>query len=119
MSALPLTLPDYSDDYIVRFSDVAVNLDRSTVHRSGVPIQLSRSEFELLACFLYNPGRTLTRDNLLESVWANLPDPNTRTVDAHVMRLRRKLESDPANPRYFLTMHKTGYRFSPSGLQAG
>ena len=117
MSALALTLSDYTDEYIVTFSDVTVNLDRATVYRNGSCIQLSRSEFELLTCFIHNPDRTLTRDCLLESVWTDLPDPNTRTVDAHVMRLRRKLESDPANPRHFVTMHKTGYRFSPSGLR--
>src|SRR4051812_47621251 len=116
MSAAAFTLRDYPDDYIVTFSDVTVNLDRATVHRQGTPIQLSHSEFELLTCFIHNAERTLTRDWLLESVWTDLPDPNTRRVDAHVMRLRRKLEADPANPRHFLTMHKTGYRFSPSGL---
>ena len=117
MSALALTLPDDTDDYIVTFSDVTVNLDRAMVYRNGRHVQLSRSEFELLTCFIHNAERTLTRDSLLESGWAELSDPNTRTVDAHVMRLRRKLESDPANPRHFVTMHKTGYRFSPSGLR--
>jgi DNA-binding response OmpR family regulator len=118
MSALALTLPEYTDDYIVTFSDVTVNLDRALVYRNGRRITLSRCEFELLTCFIHNPERTLTRDWILESVWTDLPDPNTRTVDAHMMRLRRKLESDPASPRHFLTMHKSGYRFSPSGLQS-
>jgi DNA-binding response OmpR family regulator len=118
MSALALPIANYSDDYVVTFSDVEVNLDRATVERCGRKIDLSSSEFELLTCFLHNPERTLTRDWLLESVWTNLRDPNTRTVDAHVMRLRRKLEGDPANPRHFVTMHRTGYRFSPAGLRA-
>jgi DNA-binding response OmpR family regulator len=118
MSALALTLPEYTDDYIVTFSDVTVNLDRTLVYRNGRRVALSRCEFELLTCFIHNPERTLTRDWILESVWTDLPDPNTRTVDAHVMRLRRKLESDPASPRHFLTMHKSGYRFSPAGLQS-
>jgi DNA-binding response OmpR family regulator len=118
MSALAFTLSDYNDDYVVTFSDVTVNLDRATVYRNGKCVQLSRCEFELLTCFIHNAGRTLTRDCLLESVWTDLTDPNTRMVDSHVMRLRRKLESDPAKPRHFLTMHKAGYRFSPSGLRA-
>jgi|SRR5215831_2250437 len=118
MSALALTLPDYTDDYVVTFSDVTVNVDRATVYRNGRRVPLSRSEFELLICFIHNPERTLSRDCLLESVWTDLSDPNTRTVDAHVMRLRRKLECDPASPRHFLTMHKAGYRFSPLGLRA-
>ena len=118
MSALAFPIATYPDDYIVTFSDVEVNLDRATVRRQGRRIEMSPAEFELLTCFLHNPGRTLTRDWLLESVWSNLRDPNTRTVDAHVMRLRRKLESDPANPRHIVTMHRTGYRFSPAGLRA-
>ena len=118
MSAFAIPLTHYSDEYVVTFGDVEVNLDRITVRRNGVGIFLSSPEFELLRCFLQNPERTLSRDMLLESVWSALRDPNTRTVDAHVMRLRRKLESNPAQPRHFVTMHRSGYRFSPAGMRA-
>ena len=116
MSALAIPIANYSDDYVVTFSNVEVNLDRATVRRDGANVELTSSEFALLSCFLHNPERTLTRDWLLGSVWTNLRDPNTRTVDAHIMRLRRKLEADPARPRHFVTMHRSGYRFSPAGL---
>ena len=117
MSALALPVANYSEEYIVTFGDVEVNLDRTTVRRNGVRINLSPSEFDLLTCFLQNPERTLSRDMLLESVWSGLRDPSTRTVDAHVMRLRRKLEGDPAKPRHFVTMHRSGYLFSPAGFR--
>jgi DNA-binding response OmpR family regulator len=100
------------DDYIVQFSDVTVNLDRSTVVRGSKKIALTSSEFELLTFFLQNPDKPLTRDMILDSVWCYLPSPNTRTVDAHVLRLRQKLEAEPESPRHFVTVHRVGYRFS-------
>lgn len=99
------------EDYILAFDDVEVNLDRNTVTRAGTVVHLTQAEQELLMHFLTNPGRELSRDSILEAVWSYLPSPNTRTVDAHVLRLRQKLENDPNNPRYFLTLHRVGYRF--------
>src|ERR1700734_3304786 len=104
------------DEYVVSFSDVTVNLDRATVDRSGKKVALTTAEFELLTFFVQNPDRSLTRDMILESVWSYLASPNTRTVDAHVLRLRQKLEAEPDAPRFFVTVHKVGYRFSPNGL---
>jgi DNA-binding response OmpR family regulator len=106
-----------SDDYIVSFADVEVNLDRALVTRRNVRVVLTTAEFELLTFFVQNPDKPLTRDMILESVWSYLPSPNTRTVDAHVLRLRQKLEAEPEVPQHFLTVHKVGYRFSPGGPQ--
>ena len=100
-------------EYVVRFGDIEVNFDRSQVKRSGHAVSLTHSEFDLLTCFLTNADRDLTRDMILDFVWSYLPSPNTRTVDAHVLRLRQKLEDDPAQPRHFLTLHRVGYRFRP------
>jgi len=105
-----------SDEYVISFANVTVNLDRATVVRAGKKVNLTTAEFELLTFFLQNPDRALTRDMILDSVWSYLASPNTRTVDAHVLRLRQKLEAEPDAPRYFVTVHKVGYRFSPSGL---
>ena len=102
------------DDYVVSFSDVDVNLDRGIATRAGKKVTLTTAEFELLTLFVQNPERPLTRDMILESVWSYLASPNTRTVDAHVLRLRQKLEAEPDSPRHFLTVHKVGYRFSPN-----
>ena len=104
------------DDYVISFSDVTVNLDRAIVIRDGKKLPFTAPEFELLTFFLQNPDRALTRDAILESVWSYLASPNTRTVDAHVLRLRQKLETEPDAPRHFVTVHKVGYRFLPSGV---
>ena len=97
----------------LRFADVDVDLDQRVVRRAADEIRLTKAEFNLLAFFLQNPGRALSRDVLLNSVWGYDSFPNTRTVDAHVVRLRQKLEPDPETPRHFLTMHGVGYRFLP------
>ncbi len=95
------------------FSDVEVDLDQRMVRRNGEEVRFTRAEFNLLAFFLQNPGKALSRDVILNSVWGYDSFPNTRTVDAHVVRLRQKLEPDPETPRHFLTMHGVGYRFLP------
>jgi DNA-binding response OmpR family regulator len=98
---------------VVSFSDVDVDLERRIVRRRGNEIKLTRAEFNLLAFFIQNPGKPLSRDVLLNSVWGYESFPNTRTVDAHVVRLRQKLEAEPETPRHFLTLHGVGYRFVP------
>ena len=95
------------------FADVELDLDQRLVRRSGAELRFTKAEFNLLAFFLQNPGKALSRDVILNSVWGYESFPNTRTVDAHVVRLRQKLEPDPETPRYFLTMHGVGYRFLP------
>src|SRR3954466_9674613 len=102
------------DEYVISFANVTVNLDRATVVRAGKKVNLTTAEFELLTFFLQNPDRALTRDMILDSVWSYLASPNTRTVDAHVLRLRQKLEAEPETPKHFVTVHKVGYRFIPN-----
>ncbi len=98
---------------VMQFSDVAVDLTRRVVLKDGEELRLTRAEYNLLTYFLQNPDRALTREMLLNSVWGYESLPNTRTVDAHVVRLRHKLEAEPANPRHFVTVHGVGYRFLP------
>ena len=97
----------------LHFGEVQVDLDRRFVMRAGQEIRLTPAEYNLLTFFLQHPDRPLTRDALLNSVWGYESFPNTRTVDAHVLKLRQKLESDPAVPKHFLTLHGVGYRFVP------
>ena len=99
--------------HVLGFSDVEVDLDRRIVRRGTEEVKMTRAEFNLLAFFLQNPDRALTRDVILNSVWGYESFPNTRTVDAHVVRLRQKLEPDSETPRHFVTMHGVGYRFIP------
>jgi DNA-binding response OmpR family regulator len=98
---------------VLSFADVAVDLERRIVTRRNVEIKFTPAEYNLLTFFLHNPDRPLSRDMILNSVWGYESFPNTRTVDAHVVRLRQKLEADPNCPRHFLTLHKVGYRFLP------
>ncbi len=98
---------------VFRFGDVEVNLERRAVRRRGEEIKLTPNEFNLLVYFLQNADRPLTRDMILNAVWGYDFFPNTRTVDAHVVKLRQKLEAEPAMPRHFVTVHGVGYKFVP------
>ena len=98
---------------VISFADVQVDLDRRVVTKRGAEVKLARAEYNLLSFFLQNPDRALSRDMILNSVWGYDSFPNTRTVDAHVVRLRQKLEPDAETPRHFVTLHGVGYRFIP------
>jgi len=98
---------------VAQFGTVAVDFERRIVTRRGEPLKMTPAEYNLLSYFLQNPDRPLTRDMILNSVWGYESFPNTRTVDAHVVRLRQKLEDDNNAPRHFLTVHGVGYRFVP------
>jgi len=98
---------------VVAFGDVEVDLTRRVVLKRGEDLKMTRAEYNLLTYFLHNPDRALTRDMILNSVWGYESFPNTRTVDAHVVRLRQKLEPDPVCPQHFITVHGVGYRFLP------
>jgi DNA-binding response OmpR family regulator len=93
------------------FGDVEVDLRRCRVLKSGKALDVSSKEFELLKYFICHSGETLSRHRLLEDVWGYEHYPTTRTVDTHLVRLRQKLEPNPEEPQYFLTVHGTGYRF--------
>ena len=96
---------------IYKFSDVEVNIRTNQVLRDGKPIELSAKEFALLAYFVAHPAETLTRDRLLDAVWGYENYPNTRTVDTHIVHLRQKVEPNPEEPRFILTVHGSGYKF--------
>ena len=96
---------------VVHFGDVEVDLDRRVVTRHGDEIKFTPAEYNLLTYFLHNPDRALTRDMILNSVWGYEFFPTTRTVDAHVAKLRQKIELDSNAPRHLLTVHGVGYRF--------
>jgi DNA-binding response OmpR family regulator len=96
---------------VYRFSDVEVNIRSNEVRRAGKLVDLSAKEFALLAYFVSNPAETLSRDRLLDSVWGYENYPNTRTVDTHIVHLRQKLEPNPEEPRFILTVHGSGYKF--------
>lgn len=96
---------------IYRFGDVEVNIRSNEVRRAGKTLEFSAKEFALLAYFIAHPVETLSRDRLLNEVWGYEKYPNTRTVDTHVLHLRQKLELNPEEPRFILTVHGSGYKF--------
>ncbi len=95
------------------FGDVEIDFERRVVTRGGRPVALSYKEFEILRLFVRRQGQIISRDELLDQVWGYSEDaiPNTRTVDTHIAKLRKKLEGDTARGRYIQTVHKVGYRF--------
>jgi two-component system alkaline phosphatase synthesis response regulator PhoP len=94
-----------------RFDDTQIDFARCEVRRSGAVVDLSALEFKLLTVFVRNRGRVLTRDQLLDAAWGRDISLNDRVVDNHIVSLRRKMEPDPAHPRYFLNIRGMGYRF--------
>ena len=95
------------------FGGVKGCLSTMEIHRNGRPVTLTSQEFKTLAYLIKNPRRVISRDELLNEVWGYENYPCTRTVDNHILKLRKKLESDPAHPKHFHTVHCVGYRFLP------
>ena len=98
-----------------RFGKIAVNLDTGEVVRGKTRVELSKTEYDLLCFFIRNKGRVLSRDSILDGVWGYDASVAPRTIDFHLMGLRRKLEDDPAAPRHFLTVPTLGDRFEGGG----
>ncbi len=88
-------------------------LSTMEIHRNGRPVTLTSKEFKLLAYLIQNPLRVISRDELLNEVWGYENYPCTRTVDNHILKLRKKLELEPAHPKHLHTVHCAGYRFLP------
>jgi two-component system alkaline phosphatase synthesis response regulator PhoP len=92
--------------------DIRLHLRGRQAFKAGKEVKLTRREFELLRYLMEHPGEVLTRDRLLDEVWGYEKFPTTRTVDTHILRLRHKFEANPDQPRYILTVHGQGYRFT-------
>jgi DNA-binding response OmpR family regulator len=97
---------------VLRAADVEVDLPRMRVAVAGRAVELTPTEFELLATLVREPGRVFTRGQLLEAVHGVAFESYERAVDAHVKNIRRKIEPEPGRPRYLLTVHGVGYRFA-------
>ncbi|OLE11571.1 MAG: DNA-binding response regulator [Acidobacteria bacterium 13_1_20CM_4_56_7] len=93
------------------FADIFVDFTKMEVIREGKALALTAQEFKTLKFMVQNPERVITRDELLNEVWGYHNYPSTRTVDNHILKLRQKLEKDPANPVHFRTIHGVGYKF--------
>jgi DNA-binding response OmpR family regulator len=98
---------------VLSFDEVRIDFTSMVATRGSKSLSFTAQEFKLLKYFANSPSRVISREELLNEVWGYENYPTTRTVDNHVLRLRQKLEPDPANPRYFHTMHGSGYKFIP------
>jgi DNA-binding response OmpR family regulator len=96
---------------IFTFGDAEVDLGRAEVRRSGRVVDLSATEYKLLATFVAGRGRLFTREQLLDAVWGPGVALNDRVVDNHIVSLRRKIEPVPTDPRFLLNIRGLGYRF--------
>jgi two-component system alkaline phosphatase synthesis response regulator PhoP len=97
---------------LLRVGDLEIDLNGHRVTRASESIQLTRSEFDLLATLAQHPGQTLTREQLLDRLHGVAFEGFDRSIDTHIKNLRRKLEADPLEPRYILTVYGVGYKFS-------
>ncbi len=100
----------------VRFGDMEVDFERFELRRAGEPVALTPIEFKLLSTFVRNPGRVLSRQQLLDHVWGPTTYVTERVVDTHVGNLRKKIEPRPKQPRYVISVLGAGYRFEPESV---
>jgi two-component system response regulator RegX3 len=96
---------------VVESAGVRMDVERHEVSVNGDRVKLALKEFELLEMLLRNAGRVMTRGQLIDRIWGADYVGDTKTLDVHVKRLRSKLEADPANPRYLVTVRGLGYKF--------
>jgi DNA-binding response OmpR family regulator len=92
------------------FGDLAIDLAGQVATRNGARIELPSRAFAILKVFAKRPGEVVSRDTLLDEAWGYEDYPNTRTVDNHLVKLRRALEAEPDKPRYLVTVHGAGYK---------
>jgi len=101
-----------------RVADLEIDRDRRTVSVAGRPVDLTATEFDLFNLLVRSPGRVFSRAQLVEHLRQGDDDVLERTVDAHIMHLRQKIEPDRANPRYLVTVYGVGYRFNEKPADA-
>jgi DNA-binding response OmpR family regulator len=97
---------------VLRAADVEIDVPRMRVSVGGRTVDLTPTEFQLLATLMREPGRVFTRGQLLDAVHGVAIESYERAIDAHVKNIRKKIEPTPGRPRYVLTVHGVGYRFS-------
>ena len=95
---------------VLTVANIKMDIDRHQVSVGGQPISLPLKEFELLEFLMRNPGRVLTRNQLIDRVWGSDYVGDTKTLDVHIKRLRAKVEKDPANPTLIQTVRGLGYK---------
>jgi DNA-binding response OmpR family regulator len=103
--------PFASEPERYRFGDIEVDFSRAELRRAGQPVELTPIEFKLLALFVRARGRVLNREQLIDGAWGAEIFASARVADNHIANLRKKIEPDPANPRFLRNVRGLGYRF--------
>jgi DNA-binding response OmpR family regulator len=98
---------------VFSFDDIVIDFSGMRLTRGGQPVAMTAQEFKILRFMTQNPDRVISREELLNAAWGYQNYPTTRTVDNHMLKLRQKVEKDPANPVHFRTVHGVGYKFVP------
>jgi DNA-binding response OmpR family regulator len=98
---------------VLAFDDVCVDFKRMELVRAGQKLSCTAQEFKILKFFASHTEQVVSREQLLNEVWGYQAYPSTRTVDNHIMKLRQKVEREPASPTHFRTVHRVGYKFVP------
>jgi len=94
-----------------RFDEIEIDFEKCCATKKGEPLELTAKEYDILRLMVRHRGEVLTRDRMLNEVWGYEANPTTRTVDSHIVKLRQKLENDPADPKYILSVYGEGYKF--------
>jgi two-component system OmpR family response regulator len=95
---------------VIHVADLVIDLDKRTVQRSDIEIDLTHNEFDLLRIMAENPGRVFSRMQLLDKVQGDAYEGYERAIDSHIKNLRKKIETDPEHPRYIITVYGVGYK---------
>ncbi len=106
------TMVEMQEDSLIRFGDWQFDINKRALTHHGVPVKLTKAEYELLVAFSSHPNVVLTRERILNMLSHRVEAPNDRTIDVLIRRMRSKMEVDPKNPQIFVTVHGEGYMFA-------
>jgi DNA-binding response OmpR family regulator len=97
---------------VIEVGDLRLDLDARTMLKDGSPVTMAAREFDLLALLMRQAGRAVRREDIMDEVWDPHWFGSTKTLDVHIAWLRKKIEDDPAHPRYITTIRGVGFRFA-------
>ena len=106
------TIVEMQEDSIIRFGYSQFYINKRALTHNGVPVKLTKAEYELLVAFSSHPNVVLSRERILNMLSHRVEAPNDRTIDVLIRRMRSKMEIDPKNPQIFVTVHGEGYMFA-------
>jgi len=93
------------------FAEIEIDFEKCIASKKGKPLELTSKEYEILRLMVRHRGEVISRDSMLNEVWGYEAYPATRTVDSHIVKLRQKIEDDPAAPKHILSIYGEGYKF--------